>query len=57
MWGHYSARGQIGTVTVQAALAGPAWALHSIVGWVEVAMFSLSGFDRFKICVAFLFIS
>ena len=33
MWGHYSARGQIGTVPVRAALAGPAWALHSIVGW------------------------
>ena len=36
MWGHYSARGQIGTVPVRAALAGPAWALHSIVGWVTV---------------------
>ena len=34
MWGHYSTRGQIGTVPVRAALAGPAWALHSIVGWV-----------------------
>ena len=33
MWGHYSARGQIGTVPVRAALAGPAWVLHSIVGW------------------------
>ena len=34
MRGHCSARGQIGTGTVRAALAGPAWALHSIVGWV-----------------------
>ena len=33
MWGHYNARGQIGTVTVRAALAGPVWALHSIVNW------------------------
>ena len=33
MRGHCSARGQIGTGTVWAALAGPAWALHSIVGW------------------------
>ena len=33
MRGHYSARGQIGTVPVRAALAGPARALHSIVGW------------------------
>ena len=32
MWDHYSARGQIGTITVRAALAGPAWTLHSIVG-------------------------
>ena len=30
----YSARGQIGTVPVRAALERPAWALHSIVGWV-----------------------
>ena len=30
---HCSARGQIGTGPVRAALAGPAWALHSIVGW------------------------
>ena len=36
MRGHYSARGQIGTGTVRAALPGPAWALHSIVGWVMV---------------------
>ena len=35
MWDHYSARGQIGTVTVREALAGPAWPLHSIVGWVK----------------------
>ena len=34
MWGHYSARGPIGMVTIRAALTGPAWALHSIVGWV-----------------------
>ena len=33
MWGHCSARGQIGTGPVRAALAGSAWALHSIVGW------------------------
>ena len=31
--GHCSARGQIGTVPVRTALAGPAWALDSIVGW------------------------
>ena len=36
MRGHCSPRGQIGTGTVQAALAGPTWALHSIVGWVAV---------------------
>ena len=30
---HCSARDQIGTGPVRAALAGPAWALHSIVGW------------------------
>ena len=34
MRGHCSAGGRIGTGTIQAALAGPAWALHSIVGWV-----------------------
>ena len=33
MRGRYSARGQIGTGPVRAALAGPARALHSIVGW------------------------
>ena len=36
MWGHCSSRGQIGTGTVRAALAGPTWALHSIVGWKGV---------------------
>ena len=35
MRGYYSARGQIDTGPVREALAGPAWALHSIVGWVE----------------------
>ena len=34
---HCSARGQIDTGPVRAALAGPAWALHSIVGWEEVS--------------------
>ena len=33
MWGQYSARGQIDTGFVRGALAGPAWALHSIDGW------------------------
>ena len=33
MRGHYSARGQIDAGPVRAALAGPAQALHSIVGW------------------------
>ena len=33
MRGHCSARGQIGTVPVRAALAIPARALDSIVGW------------------------
>ena len=33
MRGHCSARGQIDTGPVGAALAGPTWALHSIVGW------------------------
>ena len=34
MRSHCSARGQIGTGTIRAALGGPAEALHSIVGWV-----------------------
>ena len=34
MRGHCSARDQIDTGSVRAALEGPAWALHSIVGWV-----------------------
>ena len=33
MRGHCSARSQVGTGPVRAALAGPAWALHSFVGW------------------------
>ena len=36
MRGHCSARGQIGTVPVRAALAGPSRALHSTVGWVGI---------------------
>ena len=37
MQGHCIARGQIDMCPVRAALAGPAWALHSIVGWGVVA--------------------
>ena len=37
MWkahvGPLQCRGQIGTGPIWAALTGPAWALHSIVGW------------------------
>ena len=33
MRGQCSSFGQIGTGTIRAALAGPAWALHGIVGW------------------------
>ena len=33
MGDHCSARGQIGTGPARAALAGPVWILHSIVGW------------------------
>ena len=36
MWGHYSARGQIDTGPVRAALAGLQWALHRIVGWESI---------------------
>ena len=40
MRGHCSARGQIGTGPVREALAGPAWALHSIVGWIVAKAFN-----------------
>ena len=42
MRGHCSARGQIGTVPLRASLAGPAWALHNLVGWVSFGKTVLS---------------
>ena len=41
MRGHYSARGQIGTGPVWAALAGPAWAQHSIVIWASTGSYNI----------------
>ena len=50
MRGHYSACGQIGTGPVRAALAGPAWALHSIVGWVALTNLCFSSMASLTLC-------